>query len=137
VRRVCIAVMNPVILERHCPILAIGDVHGMTEPLLNALAEADAIGAFPILLGDLVDKGPHSVGVLRIMMPRVAAGEMAMLRGNHDERLLKSLTRPDGEKTPVLAELLAAEDVDTLADMTGGIGFIQEGHDEGECRWQC
>ena len=32
--------VNPAILERQQPILVIGDVHGMTEPLALALAEA-------------------------------------------------------------------------------------------------
>jgi len=43
---------------------------------------------------------------------------MAILRGNHDQRLLKSLTRPDSKETRVLAELRAAEDADALADLT-------------------
>ena len=64
--------VNPSILERQQPILVIGDVHGMTEPLARALAEAEAAHAFPVLLGDLVDKGPDSIGVLRMVMPRVA-----------------------------------------------------------------
>jgi hypothetical protein len=110
--------MNPAILERQQPILVIGDVHGMTEPLALALAEAEATDAFPVLLGDLVDKGPDSIGVLRMVMPRVAAGQMAILRGNHDERLLKNLTRPDSKETRVLAKLRAAEDGDALADLT-------------------
>ena len=109
--------VNPSILERQQPILVIGDVHGMTEPLALALAEAEAAHAFPVLLGDLVDKGPDSIGVLRMVMPRVAAGQMAILRGNHDERLLKNLTRPDSKMTRVLAELRAAEDADALAEL--------------------
>jgi hypothetical protein len=43
---------------------------------------------------------------------------MAILRGNHDERLLKSLTCPDSKMTRVLAELRAAEDANALAELT-------------------
>lgn len=100
------------------PVLAIGDVHGMADDLARALAEAEAHDAFPILLGDLVDKGPDSVAVLRIVVPRLAAGTLALVRGNHDERLLKSLTRPDGKKTKVLLDLLAAPDGAALAALT-------------------
>lgn len=97
------------------PVLAIGDVHGMAEELAQALADAGRIGAFPLLLGDLVDKGPDSVAVLRIVIPRLEAGELAMVRGNHDERLLRSLTRPEGKKVRVLLDLLSAPDGAELA----------------------
>lgn len=100
------------------PVLAIGDVHGMADDLARALADAEQRRAFPVLLGDLVDKGPDSVTVLRLVMPRLAAGDLAMVRGNHDERLLKSLTRPDGKKSKVLLDLLAAPDGATLAALT-------------------
>lgn len=100
------------------PVLAIGDVHGMADDLSRALAEAAEQDALAVLLGDLVDKGPDSVAVLRMIMPRLASGTAAMVRGNHDERLLKSLTRPDGKKTKVLLDLLAAPDGATLAALT-------------------
>lgn len=99
------------------PILAIGDVHGMADELVRALDDAERSGAYPVLLGDLVDKGPNSVEVLRIVVPRLASGELAMVRGNHDERLLRGLTRPEGKKTNVLLELLAAPDGAELAQM--------------------
>jgi hypothetical protein len=110
--------MNAETIHQTRPIVAIGDVHGMTDLLAEALAVADAEGAFPVLLGDLVDKGPDSVGVLRMVVPRLAAGTMAIVRGNHDERLLKSLTKPDGKKTRVLADLMAAADAEDLAAQT-------------------
>ncbi|MGD9714779.1 MAG: hypothetical protein AB7V46_22365 [Thermomicrobiales bacterium] len=65
--------MNTAIFERQQPILDIGDVHGMTEPLALVLVEAEAPDAFPVLLGDLVDKRPDSIGVLRMEMPCAAA----------------------------------------------------------------
>lgn len=110
--------MNAETIHKARPIVAIGDVHGMADLLAEALAVADAEGAFPVLLGDLVDKGPDSVGVLRMVVPRLAAGTMAIVRGNHDERLLKSLTKPDGKKTRVLADLTAAADAEELAVQT-------------------
>ncbi len=100
------------------PVFAIGDVHGMRDDLARVLAEAEAHDAYPVLLGDLVDKGPDSVAVLRMVMPRLASGTAAMVRGNHDERLLKSLTRPDGKKTKVLLDLLAAPDGASLVALT-------------------
>lgn len=96
------------------PIAAIGDVHGMADLLSDALAEIDRLGAFPVLLGDLIDKGPDSVGVLRQAVARARAGRLAMIRGNHDERLFKSLTDPNGKQTRVLADICAAEDREAL-----------------------
>lgn len=96
------------------PLVAIGDVHGMADLLSDALIEIDRLGACPVLLGDLVDKGPDSVGVLRQVLPRALAGRLALVRGNHDERLLASLTQSRGKPTRVFAEINAAQDRDTL-----------------------
>lgn len=100
--------------ELRLPLVAIGDVHGMADLLSDALIETDRLGALPVLLGDLVDKGPDSVGVLRQVVPRARAGRLAIVRGNHDERLLKSLTEPKGKRTRVLAEIHATEDRDAF-----------------------
>ena len=48
-------------------------------------------GRRAILLGDLVDRGPDSPGVLRLAMDMVAAGTARCLQGNHDNRLLRAL----------------------------------------------
>lgn len=104
-------------LDRSRPIMAIGDVHGMTAMLEAALEVAEAHRAFPILLGDLIDKGPDSVGVLRLVLPRLKAGTMAVVRGNHEERLLKWITKPgrDGKRPRAHAELMAETDASALA----------------------
>lgn len=103
--------------DRSQPIMAIGDVHGMKGLLEAALEEAAAAEAFPVLLGDLVDKGPDSIGVLRLVLPHLKAGAMALVRGNHDERLLQWLVEPgrNGKASVAHRELLAAEDADALA----------------------
>lgn len=96
------------------PLVAIGDVHGMADLLSDALAQIARLDAFPVLLGDLVDKGPDSVGVLRQVVPLARAGQLATVRGNHDERLLKSLTDPKGKQTRVLEAIKAAPDAEEL-----------------------
>ncbi len=103
------------------PVLAIGDVHGMSGMLADALRQAERLSAFPILLGDLIDKGPDSVGVLRLVLPLVASRRMALVRGNHDEKLLESLLHPDGRQTRVSAELRAAADADELLAMAAEV----------------
>lgn len=104
-------------LDRSRPIAAIGDVHGMTALLESELEKIDAAGAFPVLLGDLTDKGPDSLGVLRLVLPRLRDGTLALVRGNHDDKLLRWLQRPDRDGTPPRAvlDLKEAPDRDELS----------------------
>lgn len=77
---------------------AIGDIHGrldLFEQLLARIDEDDAArGAADttlILLGDLVDRGPESRGVVERAMQLVATRKVRVLAGNHEEMLLGSL----------------------------------------------
>src|SRR6185437_763335 len=89
------------------PFDVIGDVHGcltellaLLEKLGYALARDDsgrAVGAAHpegrrvVFLGDLVDRGPDSPGVLRLVMGMVAAGTALAVPGNHEDKLLRAL----------------------------------------------
>ena len=89
------------------PFDVIGDVHGCLaelEDLLAALGYAldrDGTGrpvdaAHPdgrraLFLGDLVDRGPDSPGVLRLVMGMVAAGHALAVPGNHENKLVRAL----------------------------------------------
>jgi protein phosphatase len=89
------------------PFDVIGDVHGCRaelELLLGKLgysvtrdeAGRPASAAHPegrraIFLGDLVDRGPDSPGVLRLVMGMVAAGTALCVPGNHEDKLLRAL----------------------------------------------
>jgi metallophosphoesterase superfamily enzyme len=44
-----------------------------------------------VFLGDLVDRGPDSAGVLRLVMNMAAVGEALVLPGNHDDKLRRAL----------------------------------------------
>ncbi len=66
----------------------IGDVHGDTR----AFAYATATDHFIVQLGDLVDYGPDSAGVLRVMFAIVEAGRGLFLLGNHDHKLARALS---------------------------------------------
>lgn len=81
-------------------IYAIGDVHGRLD-LLAALAGAierddrkkgDARTTI-ILLGDLIDRGPDSAGVLDFARRWQQARPVRILCGNHEEMLLESLNK--------------------------------------------
>ncbi|KID75441.1 Bis(5'-nucleosyl)-tetraphosphatase, symmetrical [Metarhizium brunneum] len=89
-------------------LLVIGDIHGMNTELGNLLdlAKYDAATDHVITLGDMVNKGPDSRGVLSRLMSLNASA----VRGNHDDRLLLALREdgaqaasPTGQEDAVLA----------------------------------
>ncbi|HEU5391977.1 MAG TPA: polynucleotide kinase-phosphatase, partial [Streptosporangiaceae bacterium] len=89
------------------PFDIIGDVHGCRtelEELLTTLGyqlERDPAGRpvnarhpggrRAIFVGDLVDRGPDTPGVLRLVMGMTAAGTAFCVAGNHEVKLLKAL----------------------------------------------
>ncbi len=84
---------------------AVGDIHGELG-LLRALVdsiEADARGegraARVVFLGDYVDRGPDSRGVIEFLMagPGRPGDTWIALRGNHDDMLLECF-RKDGDR---------------------------------------
>ena len=93
------------------PFDVVGDVHGCREELEQLLVElgyalhrdehgrpVDAVhpqGRRVVFLGDLVDRGPDSPGVLRLAMGMVAAGHALAVPGNHEHKLVKALRGRD------------------------------------------
>ncbi|MEM1154889.1 MAG: metallophosphoesterase [Pseudomonadota bacterium] len=78
----------------------IGDVHGEIESLralLDVLGySADGShsdGRHLVFVGDLVDRGPDSVGVVQLVSDLVAAGTAQCLMGNHELNLLRGERR--------------------------------------------
>lgn len=84
------------------PVYAIGDIHGQLGMLEDALERIERDGgpdAKIVFLGDLVDRGPDSAGVIDLLQKGVASGRnWTVLRGNHDRMysyFLEDLPRPD------------------------------------------
>lgn len=85
-------------------IYAIGDIHGQLEMLEKAhglistdKAAHDAAAAAVVHLGDLVDRGPDSRGVIDYLVRGRDRGEdWVVLRGNHDQLFLDFLNGSDG-----------------------------------------
>ncbi|MER6615999.1 polynucleotide kinase-phosphatase [Streptomyces xantholiticus] len=94
------------------PFDIIGDIHGCSselETLLGKLGYAD--GAHPegrtaVFVGDLVDRGPDSPGVLRRVMGMVAAGNALCVPGNHENKLGRWLGGRNVQHTHGLAETI-------------------------------
>ena len=72
-------------------ILAIGDIHGCTKAL-DTLLEAIQLqpGDLLITLGDYVDRGPDSKGVIDRLITLHQMGQLVALRGNHELAMLKA-----------------------------------------------
>jgi serine/threonine protein phosphatase 1 len=79
-------------------VYAIGDVHGRRDLLEQLLARIDADDASRgaarthlILLGDLVDRGPDSAGVVQLVSDLMKASDhVRLIKGNHEEVLAKA-----------------------------------------------
>lgn len=71
----------------------IGDVHGCFDELVELLnlAEKEVPGTqlLPIFVGDLINKGPQNVEVLR----KVRSMDAYVVRGNHEEVVLREILR--------------------------------------------
>jgi protein phosphatase len=108
------------------PFDVIGDIHGCRAELETLLAEMGyvvehddegrAVGArHPerrriIFVGDLVDRGPDTPGVLRLAMGMVAGGDAFCVPGNHENKLLRAMRGRNVQITHGLAESLAQLD---------------------------
>lgn len=109
--------------EDHGPFDVIGDIHGCRaelETLLGKLEYSlvrdedgnpiDAThpdGRRPVFVGDLVDRGPDSPGVLRLVMGMVKAGHARCVPGNHENKLIRALGGKQVQVSHGLAETLA------------------------------
>jgi serine/threonine protein phosphatase 1 len=74
---------------------AVGDVHGRSD-LVDAMldeiaADADGRRALVVWLGDYVDRGPDSRGVINRMIAGRPGMDFLCLKGNHEELMLDAL----------------------------------------------
>lgn len=110
-------VKYPPVVERPAPavLYAIGDIHGDYQRLVRLLVGARIVPRAPsrpgdvqwtagtatlVVTGDMIDKGPRPVDVLRLMIALGAAarqsqGEVILLAGNHEAEFLAG---PDAKK---------------------------------------
>lgn len=82
---------------------AIGDIHGrldLLKPLVEAIridaAASDARKKTVVFLGDYIDRGPDSRGVIQYLaaLPKGEGIEWRFLKGNHEEAMLDFLDNP-------------------------------------------
>jgi protein phosphatase len=102
------------------PFDVIGDVHGCAAELVELLDRlgyavstddgevtvTPPAGRRAVFVGDYVDRGPDTPGVLRLVMAMERAGSAICLPGNHDVKLVRKLGGRDVRVTHGLAETL-------------------------------
>jgi protein phosphatase len=94
-----IAPIAPAIIPPNRGLRVVADVHGDAR----AFAAACATDLFIIQLGDLVDYGPDSAGVLRQAFRLIDEGRGVFLLGNHDHKLARALAGREVRMDPHLA----------------------------------
>jgi serine/threonine protein phosphatase 1 len=101
-------------------ILAIGDIHGCSRALATLLAAVSPTAEDTLItLGDYVDRGPDSRGVLDRLILLHEEGRVIALRGNHDQMMVDA-ARSYGSHEMWLAcggkETLASYGAATIAE---------------------
>ena len=88
--------------DRHGPFDVVGDVHGCLDELVELLTRLGYVvgddlrvtspaGRTLVFLGDLIDRGPSSAGVLWLVTRAARDGLALCVIGNHDEKLRQKL----------------------------------------------
>ena len=125
------------------PFDIIGDVHGCFDELLTLLerlgyeveshADSDGGIGYPVshpegrnavFVGDLVDRGPGVVKVLKLVMSMVAEGSALCVAGNHESKLARKLQGRNVQVTHGLAESLAQLDAESPEFREQALAFL-------------
>ncbi|GAB6901492.1 polynucleotide kinase-phosphatase [Kineosporia succinea] len=105
------------------PFDVIGDVHGcraeletllgklgyglILDPAGNPVDAVPPAGRTAVFVGDLVDRGPDSPGVLRLVMGMIDSGHALCVSGNHEHKLVRALAGRDVKLTHGLERTMA------------------------------
>ena len=104
--------------DEHGPFDIVGDVHGCLDELLELMAMLGYVvgrsdsgfsvnppdGRKMVFVGDLVDRGPATPEVLRLVMGMVRDGQALCVPGNHDIKLVRALKGRNVQLAHGLAE---------------------------------
>ena len=125
------------------PFDIIGDIHGCFDELLTLLdrlgyeietridsdrglgySVSHPEGRKAVFVGDLVDRGPGVVKVLKLVMSMVADGSALCVAGNHESKLARKLQGRNVQVTHGLAESLAQLDAESPEFREQALGFL-------------
>ncbi|MEU5305078.1 polynucleotide kinase-phosphatase [Streptomyces noursei] len=123
------------------PFDIVGDIHGCRSELETLLGRlgyelardgqgraVDAMhpeGRTAVFVGDLVDRGPDSPGVLRLVTGMVASGHALCVSGNHENKLGRYLNGRAVQHTHGLAETIEQLEKEDETFRAGAAEFIR------------
>ncbi len=129
--------------DEHGPFDIVGDVHGCFDELRELLDNLGYLvaskagedgdvgyevhhpeGRRVVFLGDLVDRGPRTPEVLRLVMGMTEAESAICIPGNHEAKLLRKLRGKDVKLTHGLAETVEQLDQEPPEFSRRVAGFI-------------
>jgi Calcineurin-like phosphoesterase len=94
-------IVVPPVLPKGVRIYAVGDIHGRADLLNQLFSRIDCdLSAYPVhealhvFLGDYIDRGKDSAGVLDLLISRGNAHQLCCLKGNHEIFLAEFLENP-------------------------------------------
>jgi serine/threonine protein phosphatase 1 len=108
----------------------IGDIHGrldLYDAMIAAIEDDDALGPAAdtrvVLLGDLIDRGPDSAGVVARTRAWQSGRNVRVLAGNHEDMFLAAFDRPEalrhflrhGGRETILSYGLSTRQLGTLS----------------------
>lgn len=122
----------------HGPFDIIGDVHGCFDELVELMIKlgyavepqgGEYVVSTPqgrklAFVGDLVDRGPDVVKVLRLVSGMVRTGQAFCVPGNHDMKLVRALRGKEVKRTHGLAETMEALEKEPADFRTGIASFL-------------
>ena len=73
--------------------IAIGDIHGCLDTLEHLIAGLPQCEEL-VFLGDYIDRGPDSAGVVRYLKALAVNRPCRFLKGNHEDMMLKAVRDP-------------------------------------------
>lgn len=100
-------------------LLIVGDVHGCYDEMRKLIATAEHRSDRPLLVlfvGDIVRKGPHSLDVLRYVR---AEKNCYTVRGNHEEKVVRSILASKRNDDQVLSQKLSERDLSWVHQLSG------------------
>jgi serine/threonine protein phosphatase 1 len=113
--------------------LVVGDVHGKRDLLQRLLVEMayrpeeDRL----VLIGDLVDRGEDSSGVvsLALELKQAAPGQVTVLRGNHEDMMVEGVLDPEGQVAQLWYYNGGIETLESYVGPDGELQFPEEHFD--------
>lgn len=99
-------------ISKQKKIKVIPDLHGNYQLLELVLSDWNKEKEFLVFLGDLIDRGPNSLKIVRKVMKLVNNNQAICIRGNHEEMFLYFMRYGKGY-------------IDYLSPYVGGMDFIE------------